>query len=125
MYDASLLDGRVSVECKDYRSRPISSDDMKGILIRVRDLAQREPTIVRLVVTTKLQGSYFTTKKNTFMKALASGVNGIPEELHHAHFYRIGIHDGETMIDDEGNVRRNDLESISGMENKCRSKDCP
>ncbi|KAE9062323.1 hypothetical protein PF007_g29950 [Phytophthora fragariae] len=121
MYDARFLGGKISVECKDYESRPISSDEMKGILIRVRDLAKYEPTVVRLVVTTKLQKKYFMRTKTTFMEALG----GIPKELHHAHFYRIGIHDGTTTTDDQGDTWRDDLESIKGMENICRSNDCP
>ncbi|KAE9061486.1 hypothetical protein PF010_g29799, partial [Phytophthora fragariae] len=124
MYDARFLGGKISVECKDYESRPISSDEMKGILIRVRDLAKYEPTVVRLVVTTKLQKKYFMRTKTTFMEALG-GAGGIPKELHHAHFYRIGIHDGTTTTDDQGDTWRDDLESIKGMENICRSNDCP
>ncbi|KAE9348499.1 hypothetical protein PF008_g7318 [Phytophthora fragariae] len=115
IYDARFLGGKISVECN--QSRSISSDDMKGILIRVRDLAKHEPTIVRLVVTTKLQKEYFTRKKDTFTKAL-SEEDWILKELHHAHFYRIGIHDGTTTTDDQGNMWRDDLESIKGMDNK-------
>jgi hypothetical protein len=110
MLDASLLDGKISVECKDYRSRPISSEKMEGILQR----AARPEVAVHLVVTTSLQDKYFGSNSKPFT------TTKVFQDVRRTRFYRIGISTGGLSTDDTGKQWRDDIYPVECMSSACR-----
>jgi hypothetical protein len=59
MLEATLLGGKISAECKDYSSIPLSNEGMETALER----ATRTESVVYLVVTTSLHGENDGTKE--------------------------------------------------------------